>query len=62
MIACRSGALADAYATAFCNEVKNKEMVYEVTENALRKPEILSVIIIAGDKVGIGGNIEVGVV
>ena len=27
MIACRSGALADAYATAFCNEVKSKDMV-----------------------------------
>jgi hypothetical protein len=62
MIACRSGALADAYATAFCNEVKNKDMVHEVTEAALRKPEILSVVIIAGDKVGIGGRIEVGVI
>ncbi len=61
-IACRSGALADAYATAFCNEVKNAEMVHEVTENALQKADIISVIIIAGDKVGLGGNIEVGIV
>lgn len=62
MIACRSGALADAYATAFCNEVKNKDVVHQVTEAALRKPGILSVVIIAGDKIGIGGSIEVGVV
>jgi ApbE superfamily uncharacterized protein (UPF0280 family) len=59
MIACRSGAQADAYATAFCNEVKNKDMVHEVTESALRKPEILSVVIIADDKVSLGGNIEI---
>jgi hypothetical protein len=36
--------------------------VHEVTEKALRKPEILSVVIIAGDKVGIGGKIEVAIV
>lgn len=61
MIACRSGALADAYATAFCNEVKSREMVHEVTENALHKPEIISVVIIAGDKAGLGGSIEIKV-
>jgi hypothetical protein len=59
MIACRNGALADAYATAFCNSVKSADMVYEVTEQALKVPEILSVIIIAGDKVGLGGTIEI---
>jgi hypothetical protein len=62
MITCRSGALADAYATAFCNEVKSGEMVHAVTENAIHKPEIISVVIIAGDKVGIGGSIEVVVI
>ena len=61
-IACHFGALADAYATAFCNEVKKKEMVIEVTEHALQMPEIVSVVIIAGDKVGLGGNIEIGLV
>jgi hypothetical protein len=59
MIACRSGAQADAYATAFCNEVKNRDQVQQVTEMALKKPEIMSVVIIAGDKVGLGGSIEV---
>ena len=59
VVACRSGALADAYATAFCNEVKSKEMVQEVTEIALKKSDIMSVVIIKDDKVGIGGTIEI---
>lgn len=59
VVACRSGAQADAWATAFCNEVKSEKMVQEVTELAVQKPEISGVIIIAGDKVGIGGSIEV---
>lgn len=59
MIACRSGALADAYATAFCNEVKDSEMVHEITEQALKMAEILSVVIIAGGMVGLGGAITV---
>ncbi|MDM8001794.1 MAG: UPF0280 family protein [Bacteroidota bacterium] len=62
MIACHHGALADAYATAFCNRVKNADMVYEVTEQALKIPDIISVVIIAGEKVGIGGSIEIKVV
>lgn len=59
MIACHEGALADAYATAFCNSVKSAEMVHEVTEQALKIPEILSVVIIAGEKVGLGGSLEI---
>lgn len=59
MIACRSGAAADAYATAFCNRIKNSDMVGEVTDQALQIPDILSVVIIKDDKVGMGGQIEV---
>ncbi|MBE0677367.1 MAG: UPF0280 family protein [Bacteroidales bacterium] len=62
MIACHSGAGADAFATAFCNQVKNEGMVYEVTEKALGQPQIVSVVIIAGDKLGIGGQIEIRIV
>lgn len=61
MTACGSGALADAYATSFCNEVKNIAMVHEVTEKALKNPELLSVIIIAGESLGIGGKLEIKV-
>ena len=59
MIACCSGAQADAYATAFCNLIKTSEDINTVTENALQKEDILSVIIIKDDKVGMGGTIEV---
>lgn len=62
MIACRSGAMADAFATAFCNLVKNKGIVYEVTEQALGQPEVVSVVIIAGGKLGIGGQIEIKII
>jgi hypothetical protein len=62
MIACQSGALADAYATAFCNEVKNRNLVQQVTEKALQNPDIMSVVIIASDKVGLGGIIEIKLV
>lgn len=61
MIVCKSGAQADAYATAFCNEVKTLEDVLIATELALLKPDILSVVIIKDDKVGVGGIIEVKV-
>lgn len=60
-IACRSGSLADAYATALCNEIKNIEAIDSVTQNALKIPDILSVVIIKDDRAGIGGSIEVKV-
>mgnify|MGYP001447813372 CR=1 FL=1 len=59
MIACRSGAQADAYATAFCNEVKTIDDITRVTEAALQMEDILSVVIIKNDKVGVGGIFEV---
>lgn len=59
VIACRSGAQADAWATAFCNRVKNKDLVRQVTEEALQNTDILSVVIIKDDQVGIRSVIEV---
>jgi len=61
VIACNSGSLADAFATACCNEVKSPDMVAGITELMLKKPEIISVVIIKDDKVGIGGKIEITV-
>jgi hypothetical protein len=58
MIACRSGALADAYATSFCNKVKSRDQVQETAEEALKKPDILSVVIIMDDVVGLGGRLS----
>lgn len=57
-IACRSGALADAFATSFCNMVKNAGDLKKISEMALKIPEIKSVVIIKDDKVALGGNIE----
>lgn len=59
VIACRSGALADAFATAFCNRVKDSENLQEISEMALDIPEIKSIVIIKDDKVAIGGNFEI---
>ena len=58
VIACHSGAIADAFATAFCNKVQNAEMVGEVVDLALKTADILSVVIIKDDKVGMGGRLE----
>lgn len=62
MIACHDGALADAYATAFCNEVKNKEMTGLVTAKAIQTAGILAAVIIKDDRVGMGGTIEIKIV
>lgn len=61
MIACSSGALADAYATSFCNKVKSSAMVGEVTEQALNEEDVLSAVIICNDIVGLGGKLELKV-
>ncbi len=59
MIACRSGALADAYATAFCNKTLNSGIISSLAEEALEIPEIMSVVIIKDDIVGLGGSLEI---
>lgn len=59
VIACKSGALADAFATAGCNAVKSIDLVRHVTEQMLKNPAILSAIIIKDDQVGLGGKLEV---
>ena len=58
MIACQFRQ-ADAWATAFCNMVKSSAMVQNVTEQALMKPGVSSVVIISGESVGLGGSIEI---
>lgn len=62
VIACRDGALADALATAFGNEVKGKEQLGAVTEKALKVPEIMSVVIVKDDQVAMGGSLEIKLV
>ena len=59
MVACRNGALADAYATAFCNMVKSGRMIGKITNRAVEIPAIMSVVIITGEKVGLGGSLRI---
>jgi len=61
VIACKSGALADALATACCNSVRSPDTMQEVTERMLQKPDVLSVVIIKDDRVAMGGRLEVTV-
>jgi uncharacterized protein len=62
VVACGSGALADALATACCNSVKNAGMLKQVTEEYMNISGVLSVIIIKGDKMAAGGNLEVAII
>jgi ApbE superfamily uncharacterized protein (UPF0280 family) len=58
MISCKNTALADAYATAFGNGVKAGSDISTAIEQAKRCPEILSIIIICDNKLGISGQFE----
>lgn len=61
LIACKSGAMADAYATACCNSVKSTGMIGDVTGKYIKEPGVLSVVIVKDDRVGAGGEIELTV-
>lgn len=58
MIACRNTALADAFATAIGNRVKSPEDVQKAINQTELFAEILSAVIICGDKIGIRGKFE----
>jgi ApbE superfamily uncharacterized protein (UPF0280 family) len=58
MIACKSTALADAFATGFGNRVKTPDDVQAVIHQTEQFPEILSAVLICRDKIGIRGKFE----
>ncbi len=58
-VVCKNVLLADALATAIGNEVKHPDNIEKALEFAEKFPEILSVIIICNDKVGIRGTYEI---
>ena len=62
MIICRNTALADAFATGFGNRIKTPEDVQKVTDQTAEFPEILSAVVICGDKIGIRGKYEMKVI
>ncbi len=59
MIACTNTCLSDAYATSFGNKVKDASSIERVLNEIREIPEILSSIIICGDKIGMCGRFEV---
>ncbi|MCU0590001.1 MAG: UPF0280 family protein [Desulfobacterales bacterium] len=55
----RSGALADAAATAIGNRIQSKQDIPAGIEFAKRTPGVLGVLIVAADKMGVWGAVEV---
>ncbi len=58
-VVCRDVLLADAFATALCNRVKTPDDIEKVLEISKVYPEILSVVIICKDKIGVQGEFEI---
>jgi hypothetical protein len=58
VVICEDVLLADAFATAFGNKVKTPNDVEKVIKQAEKYPEILSLLIICEDKIGIWGDYE----
>ncbi|MGC9471547.1 MAG: UPF0280 family protein [Bacteroidales bacterium] len=61
MIACRNCSLADALATAWCNRILREKDVARTAQMAGKVPEILSVIAIRGEKLGVAGKLRFGI-
>lgn len=51
--------LADAFATALCNKVKVPDDIEKVLEVSKSYPEIISVVIICKDKIGVQGKYKI---
>jgi len=59
VVICSDAVLADAFATAFGNKVKSPNDVEKVINQSEKYPEILSMLIVCEDKVGIRGDFEI---
>ena len=59
VVICEDSVLADAFATAFGNKVKSPNDVEKVINQSEKYPEILSMLIICEDKVGVRGDYEI---
>lgn len=59
VVVCEDILLADAFATAFGNKVKSPDHVEKVIKQAENHPEILSLVIICEDQIGIKGENEI---
>ncbi len=61
VVICEDILLADSFATAFGNKVKSPNDVEKVIKQSEKYPEILSLLIICEDKIGIRGDFEMRV-
>lgn len=59
MVICDDVVIADAYATALGNKVKSPAQVEKVINQSENIPELLSLLIICDDKIGIRGDFEI---
>jgi uncharacterized protein len=58
-VACEDVLLADAFATALGNEVKSPDEIQKALKLSEKFPEIISVVILCEDKVGVRGSFEI---
>ena len=61
VVICEDILLADAFATTFGNKVKSPSDIEKVIKQSEKYPEILSLLIICEDKIGIRGEFEMRV-
>jgi ApbE superfamily uncharacterized protein (UPF0280 family) len=59
VVICKDVLLADAFATAFGNRVKSPNDVEKVINMSEKYPEIISMLIICEDQIGIRGDFEI---
>jgi len=59
VVICEDVLLADAFATAFGNKVKSPDDVEKAINSSEKYPEIISMLIICEDKIGIRGDFEI---
>ncbi len=59
MVACSDAALADAFATAYCNKVRRAEDVQKVCKELTGEEGVLSAVVVLDDMLAVGGTLEV---
>jgi uncharacterized protein len=61
MLVCKNTADSDAFATSFCNKIKQKEDIAPVLNEIKQYPDILSALIICKDKIGASSQFKLKV-
>jgi ApbE superfamily uncharacterized protein (UPF0280 family) len=58
LVVAKSATLADAAATAICNQVKTQDDISNAIEFGLKIPELKGIVIIIGNAIGVWGDVE----